>query len=321
MRTIAVPSTQAPVRGTQLLVEHMGEVIRRPSLVALEIGWRWLVGIPFLLVLWQQGQHILAAYPLESSGFNSIDTQNPWLAVAQIASVWSYYEQPVAAVLRWLLPIAALGWVVASALTRNLILMRLAAIPEADAKTAPMRLRFRPYSMMGLQAALLCLLLLTLWGWYCSIQWAAGTHISAAGEPDLIGYFIWAIFITLGFFTAWALISWVVSVAPLILLLEKQRSALSALGASFRLDKRFVGKLVEINLAMGIVKLGLMVLAMVFSCAPLPFSDELGGDSLRMVWAASTVFYLIANDYFQVVRLRAFLEFWRLFRDSETAAI
>ena len=58
----------APVRGTQLLVEHMGDVFRRPSLVAIEIAWRWLFGISFLFVCWTQGQQILAAFPLESSG-------------------------------------------------------------------------------------------------------------------------------------------------------------------------------------------------------------------------------------------------------------
>ena len=320
MRVMATPSTHAPVRGTQLLVEHMGEVLRRPSLIALEIGWRWLVGIPFLLVLWQQAQHILVAYPLESSGFNSVDRQNPWLAVVQLANVWNYYQAPVTAVLRWLLPTAALGWVVASALARNLIIMRLAAIPVANAKTAQVRVPFRPFSMIALQAALLLLLTLTLWGWYRSIQWAAASHMSAAGEPDLVGYSIWTIILTLGFFTAWALGSWVLSVAPLLMLLERRRSALSALGQSFRLGKPFAGKLAEINLVMGIVKLALMVLAMVFSAAPLPFSDELGPGSLHVVMAASTVFYLVANDYFQVVRLRAFLEFWRLLRAPQVGS-
>jgi hypothetical protein len=315
---MAAPSTHTPVRGTQLLVEHMGEVLRRPSLVALEVGWRWSVGIPFLLVLWRQVDQVLAAYPLDSSGFNSIDTQNPWMAVTQLANVWNYYEPPVTAVLRWLLPVAALGWVVASALARNLMLMRLAAIPEhnvqtTDMQTTGMRLPFRPFSMIALQAALLSLLTLTLWGWYRSIEWTAATHISAVGEPDLIGYAIWAIFLTLGFFTAWALMSWVLSVAPLLMLLER-RSALSAIGESLKLGKPFSSKLAEINLVMGIVKLALMVLAMVFSAAPLPFSDELGPDAMHFVAAMSAIFYLVANDFFQVVRLRAFLEFWRLFR-------
>ena len=70
----------------------------------------------------------------------------------------------------------------------------------------------------------------------------------------------------------------------------------------------------EINLVMGIVKLALIVLAMVFSAAPLPFSDELGPSAFRLVWAGSTVFYLMANDYFHVVRLKGFVEFWQIYR-------
>jgi hypothetical protein len=73
-------------------------------------------------------------------------------------------------------------------------------------------------------------------------------------------------------------------------------------------------KLVEINLVMGIVKLALIVLAMVLSAAPLPFSDQLGPDALHTVWAAATIFFLVASDYFHVVRLKGFVEFWKLFR-------
>ncbi|MGA7341927.1 MAG: hypothetical protein WBE72_16935 [Terracidiphilus sp.] len=292
----------APVRGTQLLVEHMSGVFRRPSLIAIELSWRWLAGIPILFVLWQQAQRMLAAFPLESSGFNSVDSENPWLAALQLAQVWAYYQPHVLAVLRWLFPAAALFWVVVSGLGRNLLLMRMER-----------GLRFRPLAMIGLQAGWMALLVLTFWGWFRSMQCAAAAHIPAAGEPDLVGYAVWAIFLSLGFFTAWALVSWALSIAPLLALLEN-RSALSALGQSLRLGKPFTGKLAEINLVMGIVKIALAVLAMVFSAAPLPFIDELGAGSLHVVWAASTVFYFLANDSFQVVRLKAFVEFWRLFR-------
>ena len=61
-------------------------------------------------------------------------------------------------------------------------------------------------------------------------------------------------------------------------------------------------------------KLALIVLAMVFSAAPLPFSSELGPSAMHFVWVASTVFYLVANDYFHVVRLKAFVEFWKTYR-------
>ena len=109
-----------------------------------------------------------------------------------------------------------------------------------------------------------------------------------------MGYFIWVIFLSLGFFTAWALVSWSLSIAPLVMLLE-DRSALSSLGQSLRLGKAFTGKLMEINLVMGIVKLALIVLAMVLSAAPLPFSDQLGPDAMHVDicrWQHSSIWWL-----------------------------
>ena len=42
--------------------------------------------------------------------------------------------------------------------------------------------------------------------------------------------------------------------------------------------------------------LALIVVAMVFSAAPLPFSDELGEGAMHVVAAASVVFYFVANE-------------------------
>ena len=292
-----------PVRATQKLVDQMGWVFRHPSLTALEIAWRWLFGVPFLFECWRQGAQILAVLPPDSTGLNDLDKQNPWLAAVQIADVWQRYQPALTHVLVWFVPAAGLAWAIASGLGRNLVLRRL-----------DRGVRFRPIAMTALQAGWLTILGLVFFGWFRSIQWAAATHISAAGDADLVGYSIWAIFLSLGFFTLWALISWPFAAAPMLLLLER-RSVLSALGASFRLGRTFNGKLMEVNLVMGIVKLALIVLAMVFSAAPLPFSDELGPGALRMAFAGATVFYFVASDYFHVVRLKSFVEFWRAFRE------
>jgi hypothetical protein len=302
----------APLRGTQSLVDQMGWVFSRPKLTAFEIAWRWIFGIPFLAVCWVQAQKILVTLPPESAGLSSIDPQNPWLAATQLAHLWALYQPHVESVVRWLAPTAALAWVVASGLGRSLVLRRLDMVPAT-------RLPFRPLPMIVLQAAWLVLMGATCWAWFRSLGWVAATHITSAGEPDLIGFSIWLIFLSLGFFTVWALVSWPLSIAP-ILMLAENRSAISSLGQSLRLGKAFTGKLVEINLVMGIVKLALIVLAMVFSAAPLPFSDQLGGDALHVVWAASIVFFLVASDYFQVVRLRGFLEFWRTYRGRKSAS-
>src|ERR1700733_8551275 len=121
---VADNQKKTPVRGTQLLVEHLGVVLGRPALIAIEIGWRWLFGIPFLFLCARQIEKILAAYPLEDSGFNSIDTQNPWSAATQLAGVFTYYAPHVLAALRWLLP-ASLAWIFISGLGRSLLLTLL----------------------------------------------------------------------------------------------------------------------------------------------------------------------------------------------------
>lgn len=296
------------MRGTQLLVEHMGTVIRRPSLSFMEIGWRWLVGIPFLWVLWTEWEKILAVYPLDASGFNHVDTVNPWIGLVQMGGVWDYYAPHVFAVFHWLLPVAAVAWVLVSAVGRNLILMRMQP-----------GVRFRPVAMIVLQALWLGLAALAIWGWFASMHWAAMTHFHGTMEPELVGFFIWAIFLSLGFYSGFALLSWPFSVAPILMLLER-RSVGSALKNGFLLGKGFSSKLAEVNMTLGVAKLGIIVLAMVLSAAPLPFADELSPGALRMVTAGSFLFYMIANDYFQVVRLRAFVEFRQIFRGGSAAA-
>jgi hypothetical protein len=289
------------------MVEQMGWVFQRPLLTVLEVVWRWAFGIPLLWLCWMQWQGIARAYPLEGSGFTSLDTQNPWLAVVQLASIWSYYQPHVFAVLQWFMPVAALAWALIAGVGRNLVLRRMQ--PE---------LAFRPVSMIVLHLAWLALLGAFFWLWFATMQWTAAAHISANAEPDLVGFAIWTIFLSLAFFSLWALVSWSLSIAPLLLLLEN-RSVTSSLIESLRLGKPFTGKLIEINLVMGIVKLALIVLAMVFSAAPLPFINELGAGALHAATFASAIFYLVASDYFHVVRLKGFIGFWQVFRSCCTS--
>jgi hypothetical protein len=291
-----------PVRGTQKLVDQMGWVFKRPLLVLLEIGWRWLVGVPVLYVCWQQGKAILTALPPESTGLLTINSNNPWTAAVQIAEVWSTYAPHVAAVVVWLAPAVALAWAIVSGFGRSLVL----------AKLEP-GLRFRPFAMITLQAGWIGLFAALAYAWFRSIEWVAATHIAAGGEADLVGYFIWAIFLSLGFFSLWALVSWPFAVAPPLMVLEG-RSAISSFVESFQLGRVFTSKLMEINLVMGIVKLALIVLAMVFAAAPLPFADELGPRASQIAGTAAIAFYFVASDYFHVVKLKGIVEFWHVFR-------
>ena len=231
----------APLRGTQSLVGQMGWVWERPSVTLIEIAWRWLFGIPFLLVCWTQARQILADLPIDSAGLANLNGQNPWVAAVQLSHAAALYQPHVTAVLQCLTPASALAWAILSGIGRSFVYKRLDfSVP------------FRPFAMIQLQAAWLAGFGLLCWGWLRSMAWVTATHILPNVEPDLIGYAFWAVFLSLGFFTLWAFASWPFQIAP-ILLLKQDLSPLSALIQSFTLGRTFISKLCEINLVMGIV--------------------------------------------------------------------
>src|ERR1700728_1483647 len=108
-----------PVRVTQSLVGQMGWVLARPLLTALEVCWRWLVGLPVLAVCLIEARRILTALPPESAGVAGINPQSPWVAVVQLDHALELYKPEAATVLRWLVPVAAAVWVVISGLGRG----------------------------------------------------------------------------------------------------------------------------------------------------------------------------------------------------------
>jgi hypothetical protein len=110
-------------------------------------------------------------------------------------------------------------------------------------------------------------------------------------------------------FTLWAVVSWALSVAPLLAMLDNLGAAAS-LAAAFRAGPPR-SRLIEINLVMGIVKIALIVLAMVASACPLPFESVATPQFMACWYAGVTVLYLVASDFFHVVRLVAYLELWK----------
>ncbi len=292
----------ARLRGTQSLVQIFGYCWSFPSLLFAEIAWRWLYGAPALLLMYYEGSRLLSSVPLASTGIDEFSLQDPDRATVVIANVWELLTPPLFHLLLWLAPLLGLGWALASGLGRSYVLRRYdRAIPS------------RPWTLVVLQLLRVAALGGCLVAWFAGIRWSANTALS--GEtPNLVVYFALVICLSLGVFVAWALASWVFSIAPLIALLE-DRTPSASLWRSLRLGP-LSGKLVEVNLVLGIVKLALVVLAMVFSATPLPFATTMTGTPLYLWWAAVTLAYLAASDFFQVARLIAFVRFWRMYREA-----
>ncbi len=293
---------RAPVRGTQSFLNIMGNVWRRPSLLGLEVLWRWAFGVPLLAVLAWQGWRIYsaAAPQLAATGVAEVSLVYPMQSAVALSNVYGILAPPVTHLLAWLIPVAVVAWAVVSGIGRSAVLRRYdRSLPR------------RWGTLIALQLLRVVFYGGSIWLWFAAMQWSARATLWN-GEGNVVGYFALVIFISLGIFTLWALVSWVSLIAPVLALVER-RGVGSSLVRSFRLGP-LTGKLIEINLAMGIIKLALTVLAMVWSATPLPFEGVMHGSSLYAWWAVGTILYCVASDFFQVARLAAFIELLRTFQ-------
>jgi hypothetical protein len=292
------------VRGTQSFVHTLSACWKRPSLTALEVLWRWVYGIPALLVLRYEGLRILRETPLDYGALRNMTVLDPMASAGTMAKAMMALLPPVLRVAVWLGPVLVVVWVVVSSVGRTVVMRRVDG-----------RLYARLGTLMVLQAVRVVALLGSFLVWFWGMEWAAEVTvtgpIAVGGEPNLVGYFALVIVGTLGLFTLWAAVSWALAVAPLLAML-RGLGAGGSLAAAFRVGP-LKSKLVEINLVMGIVKIALIVLAMVFSASPLPFESVATPEFLLWWWLFVTGIYFVASDFFHVARQVAYLQLWRAY--------
>jgi hypothetical protein len=296
------------VRGTQSFVHTLSECWQRPSLTALEVLWRWAYGVPTLLVLRYEAIRILQETPIDFAALRSMTVLDPMGSATTLAKALEVLLPVVLRVALWLVPAMVVAWVVTSAVGRTVVLRRVDG-----------RLHSRVGTLIVLQAVRVVALLGSFGVWFWCMERVAEMTVTgpvaAGGEPNLVGYFSLVIVATLGLFTLWAVVSWALAIAPLLAMLRGLGVG-GSLIAAFRLGP-LKSKLVEINLVMGIVKIALLVLAMVFSATPLPFESVTTPEFLFWWWAGVTVLYFLGSDFFHVARQVAYLQLWRAYESEE----
>ncbi len=308
------------VGGTQSFVGTVVSLWRRPWLTALEVGWRWVYGVPALTLAGREVRRVLLAATDGTLDWGRLGldrallndpvgalSADPLGAVEKVAKAVELVLPGLERVGVWAVPLLATGWVVASSVGRTMVLLR------ADG-----RLHRRVGTMMGLQAIRMGVLAAVCGTWLEAVRWSSHVAvtgpIAGGGEPNLVGYCALVIVATLGIFTAWGFASWVFAAAPLLAMSEGL-----GVGGSLRAALRLGpvrAKLVEVNLVLGIVKIALIVLAMVFSATPLPFESVTTPEFLAWWWAGVTVLYLVWSDFFHVARLMGYLELWRVYEEQ-----
>jgi hypothetical protein len=298
------PGHVVPVRGTQSFVHTMSACWKRPSLTGLEVLWRWSFGVPAAALVVYEALRVLGGTHVDVGALTRMSVLDPMEVATTLTQTAGELLPGVLRVAEWLAPLLLVVWVVVSSIGRTVVLRRADAHLHARAGTLIMLQAVRMAALVGSFAV-----------WFACLQAGARVAVNgpiAAGqEPNLVLYCAVVIVTTLGMFTLWAVLSWALSVAPLLAML-RNLGAGASLAAAFRLGP-VRSKLVEINLVMGIVKIALIVLAMVFSACPLPFESVATPDFMLRWYAVVTVLYLVASDFFHVVRLVSYLELWKAY--------
>ena len=295
---------ETPVRGTQSFVNIMAEVWHRPSLSALEIAWRWLFGALLVCVAGSATHLVVPDFADKLAPLSDVSVFQPVLAIHNITIVTGGLWGAWWPLLRWLLPLAFVGWNGIAALGRTVVLRRLDASLNA-----------RRVTLFVLSTLRSALLLGAWWLWSQLVFFASRSAILAPAargdDPSVVLFAAMLIVGTLVLYVAWAVFSWFLQLAPL-LAMRGRLGPIGALQASFACGKELRGKLIEINLVMNIVRIALIVLAMVFSATPLPFSEVATPEFLRLWWSAVALFYLAFSDYFHAVRAASYLSLHRV---------
>lgn len=294
------------VRGTQSFVNVMSEVWRRPSLAALEIVWRWVVGAPILALAVFESVRVLHGISLNTTELEAMTVFQPVAAFRTIDATMAAILPTTKPIALRLLPLAAAAWLLAAAFGRTVVLRRFDRTLHA-----------RPLTQLAL-GTLRAALLTAVWMLWLGLIARAGRvaitgPAAEGGEPNVVLYAAILICGALVLYVLWAIFSWPLQLAPL-LAMQRNLGPIAALQAALH-SSAVRGKLVEVNLVMNIVKIAVLVLGMVFSATPLPFASVETQTFLNIWWGGVILLYLATLDYFHVVRSVAYLSLWRALQD------
>jgi hypothetical protein len=293
-------------RTTQGFVANLTWLQQRPLLTLIEVAWRWCFGVPALWLIYGAGSRALDTVPWQATGIANLSVNqlltDPMAASTTIANFATVVTPPLYHALGWLAPLLLLAWAVVSGLGRTVLMRRM-----------DNTLHVKPVTLMLLQLLRLLPLVTAFATWWIGLRalaaWSILQPIAAGGEPQMMVYVGGAIVLTLALFVLSAAVGWVFSIAPLLAMINGTGPAQS-LRDALRI-RQLRGSLVEINLVLGIVKIALIVLAMVFSACPLPF-QSVTTDAFLFWWnVAVAIWYFLASDFFHVARVTAYLRLWK----------
>ena len=292
----------APIRGTQSFVGVMTAVWKRPALTGVELLWRITAFLPaWFLTTAFFGAPLTSFIPVN----NNVAPPSPEQALHALQSFFTAIQSLTNPhTLLWLSAFA-LFWLVIATAGRSFILRKL----DPTLRASYLKLFALNLARFALTAALIITWIATTTFAFHHFIWLP---LANGGDANVILAFTIVVVTALALFVFNCLIAWTLQLAPIAAMQPTPTS---------KTTPELRSKLIEINLVMGIVKVCLLVLAMVFSACPLPFSNVETQQFLNFWWLGVFLLWVVASNLFHVVRAAAYLRLYDAYKNPaiETA--
>lgn len=273
------------------VLESIREIGRDPTLLLIEIGWRWSFGAIAILICGLSAFLILDRIKVEPSRLQAMAALNPLQLAQTIAEGLASVGAVLWRVTFLLGLILAAIWVLVSAVGRYASLLRPALFPGASLQVCLVVSAFRAMLMVASIAA-----------WFVAglFAGALGSATTKSGVPnfELISAVLFPAFLVI--VSVWSTLNWFLSFVPLIAesgWIQCVRSALTLIG--LRRDE-----LLEVSILNGILRAGLLIVAVLLSVAA---SSVITNTRVLITdLLAIALFYFLIADFLYLTRLIAF---------------
>src|SRR6266849_7126149 len=203
---------------------HAGWRLARenPKLVLLEVAWRWSFGLLALLLLWWAIVSVLHRVTISDADWAALRSLNLHDTPQTLAKIVVLFWEDFLLMLAALLSALALAWMITATWGRAATLYILTE-------------RNNTRAVAGLTLLRILLFLATLLATVFAVEGAAwvSTPAADAAEPNWMLYLLMVLIALPLIMTAWGILYWVLSLAPLFAVRE-QKGAFTSLAAAFR---------------------------------------------------------------------------------------
>jgi hypothetical protein len=248
-------------------VSIWAELRERPSLLGLELLWRWLCGGSLLLVagfdatrIWAAAQPALQATGLFQLSSDSL-LDDPLKLLTIFTAVMNIVRPQVERAAWGLAPFALFCWLVAFALGRQALLARYDA-----------RLPHRPWLLAGTEGLRLAALLIASYAWSAAMDGASALSLHGAA-PNVLLYALLVLAATVLLWWLWARVARALELCVVLALADGLLFSAAYQRAWTMPRAGLGGRLRMIRRAQSRARLWLLVAALVLTLLPDPFAQ------------------------------------------------